>query len=82
MMAKRVKGTENFDRTFAEYEAGFGDINSKEGEFWIGKTFSRSTFLGNTITIKRRKNVNLHCLQSDCLSGLSLDLAIRNISRF
>ena len=33
----RKDGTEDFDRTWKEYEAGFGNVN---GEFWFGKIHS------------------------------------------
>ncbi|XP_060102401.1 fibrinogen-like protein 1 [Heteronotia binoei] len=45
---RRSDGSQNFDRGWAEYEQGFGDFTSPEGEYWLGnKNLHYLTSQGN-----------------------------------
>ncbi|XP_041653869.1 fibrinogen-like protein 1 [Cheilinus undulatus] len=36
VIQRRINGTQRFDRSWAEYKAGFGDMEAERGEFWLG----------------------------------------------
>ncbi|XP_071770314.1 fibrinogen-like protein 1 [Centroberyx gerrardi] len=36
VVQRRTDGTERFNRSWAEYKDGFGDMESESGEFWLG----------------------------------------------
>ncbi|GLD62724.1 fibrinogen-like protein 1 [Lates japonicus] len=36
VIQRRINGTETFNRSWAEYKDGFGDMNAELGEFWLG----------------------------------------------
>ncbi|XP_062281283.1 fibrinogen-like protein 1 [Scomber scombrus] len=36
VIQKRISGTEMFNRSWAEYKDGFGDMDAELGEFWLG----------------------------------------------
>ncbi|XP_039976198.1 fibrinogen-like protein 1 [Xiphias gladius] len=36
VIQRRINGTETFNRSWAEYKDGFGDMNAEIGEFWLG----------------------------------------------
>ncbi|XP_053260465.1 fibrinogen-like protein 1 isoform X3 [Podarcis raffonei] len=45
---RRSDGSQNFDRDWAEYEQGFGDFASPDGEYWLGnKNLHYLTSQGN-----------------------------------
>ncbi|KAJ6668606.1 hypothetical protein lerEdw1_012088 [Lerista edwardsae] len=45
---RRSDGSQNFDRDWAEYEQGFGDFASPNGEYWLGnKNLHHLTSHGN-----------------------------------
>ncbi|KAM9356844.1 fibrinogen-like protein 1 [Symphorus nematophorus] len=36
VVQRRIDGTEKFNRSWAEYKGGFGDMDAELGEFWLG----------------------------------------------
>ncbi|XP_067454690.1 fibrinogen-like protein 1 [Thunnus thynnus] len=36
VIQRRISGTERFNRSWAEYKDGFGDMDAELGEFWLG----------------------------------------------
>nr|XP_019934331.1 PREDICTED: fibrinogen-like protein 1 [Paralichthys olivaceus] len=36
VIQRRTNGRETFNRSWSEYQEGFGDMNSESGEFWLG----------------------------------------------
>ncbi|KAK2849528.1 hypothetical protein Q5P01_009362 [Channa striata] len=36
VIQRRINGRETFNRSWAEYKDGFGDMNAELGEFWLG----------------------------------------------
>lgn len=36
VIQRRINGAETFNRSWAEYKDGFGDMQAEQGEFWLG----------------------------------------------